>query len=136
MTESGDDSSDMQNFLLRSCAINGLDFRRFQVSLDTTAIRKLPNQELTVLDDVKADWLWELTNEELADIPLDKVSLFPLMQVIGKAMIEYITDVQTKPFSADLIGTDGKELLVSRLGDVTRIRAQMSRDSWLDNYEA
>lgn len=136
MTESGDDSSDMQNFLLRSGAIQGLDFRRFQISLDTFAIRKLPNQELTNLDDVKADWLWELTNEELADIPLDKVSLFPLMQVIGKAMVEYITKIQAVPFTADLVDSNGKELLVSRLGDVARIQAQMSRDSWVDNYEA
>jgi len=135
MTESGDDSSDMQNFLLRSGAINGLDFRRFQISLDTVAIRKLPNLELTNLDDVKADWLWDLSDEDLADIPLDKVSLFPLMQVIGKAMVEYITGVQNVPFTADLIGPDGKELLVSRLGDVARIKAQMSRASWLDGYE-
>jgi hypothetical protein len=29
----------------------------------------------------------------------------------------------------------GKELLVSRLGDVKRIKAQMSRTTWLDGYE-
>ena len=34
MTEAGDDASDMQNFLLRSGAFKGLDFRRFQISLD------------------------------------------------------------------------------------------------------
>jgi len=135
MTEAGDDASDMQNFLLRSGAFNGMQFRRFQISLDTEAVKKLPNRELTDLHDVKADWLWDLTDEELADIPLDKVSLFPLMQVIGEAMVEYITTIQHTPFTADLLGADGKELLVSRQGDVTRIKTQMSRAAWLDDFE-
>ncbi|HEX9020381.1 MAG TPA: patatin-like phospholipase family protein, partial [Nitrospirota bacterium] len=82
MTEAGDDASDMQNFLLRSGAFNGLDFRRFQISLDAAAIGKLPNRELSDLHDVTANWLWDLTDENLADIPLDKVSLFPLMKII------------------------------------------------------
>jgi len=135
MTESGDDASDMQNFLLRSGVFTGLDFRRFQISLDTRAVRKLPNREIADLHDVKADWLWDMTDEELADIPLDKVSLFPLMQVIGEAMVEYIANLQNPPFTADLVDAEGKELLVSRLGDVERIKVQMSRASWLDNFE-
>lgn len=135
MTESGDDASDMQNFLLRSGAFKGLDFRRFQISLDTRAVRALPNKELTGLDDVKADWLWDMTDEELAGIPLDKVSLFPLMKIIGEAMVEYIATVQNPPFTKDLTGDDGKELLVSRLGDVERIKVQMSRAAWLEHFE-
>lgn len=135
MTEAGDDASDMQNFLLRSGAFNGLDFRRFQLSLDTTAIRKLPNRELTDLHDIAADWLWDLTDEDLGDIPLDKVGLFPLMKVIGEAMVEFITNNQTPPFGKDLVDDKGKELLVSRLGDVASIKTQMSRPAWLDGWE-
>ncbi len=135
MTEASDDASDMQNFLLRSGAFNGLDFRRFQISLDTVAIKKLPNRELTELHDVTANWLWDLTNENLADIPLDKVSLFPLMKIIGEAMVEYIAQNQNLPFGKDLVDDKGKELLVSRLGDIDRIKTQMSRPSWLDNCE-
>jgi hypothetical protein len=135
MTEAGDDASDMQNFLLRSGAFKGLDFRRFQISLDAEAIRKLPNRELTDLHDVTADWLWDLSNENLADIPLDKVSLFPLMKVVGEAMVEYIVQNQKPPFGKDLVDDKGKELLVSRLGDIKRIKTQMSRPKWLDGYE-
>ena len=135
MTEAGDDASDMQNFLLRSGAFNGLDFRRFQISLDTDAVKKLPNRELIELHDVTANWLWDLTNENLADIPLDKVSLFPLMKVIGEALVEYVTRNQDPPFGKDLVDERGKELLVSRLGDIDRIKTQMSRPSWLDGCE-
>jgi uncharacterized protein len=135
MTEAGDDASDMQNFLLRSGAFDGLDFRRFQISLDTEAIRKLPNRELSDLHDVTANWLWDLTNEDLADIPLDKVSLFPLMKIIGEAMADYVAQNQKPMFGQDLVDDNGKELLVSRLGDIDRIRTQMSKPAWLDSYE-
>ena len=135
MTEAGDDASDMQNFLLRSGAFNGLDFRRFQISLDTEAIKKLLNRELTDLHDVTANWLCDLIHHDLADIPLDKVSLFPLMKIIGEAMVEYITQNQNPPFGKDLIDDKGKEVLVSRLGDIDRIKTQMSRPTWLDGFE-
>jgi hypothetical protein len=135
MTEAGDDASDMQNFLLRSGVFEGLDFRRFQLSLDTRAAQKLPNLELADLHDVRANWLWDLTDAELGNIPLDKVSLFPLMQVIGEAMVEFIRGRQDPPFGKDLVGDDGRELLVSRLGDIERIRTQLSRPTWLDAHE-
>lgn len=135
MTESGEDASDMQNFVIRSGAFNGLEFRRFQISLDKTAMGKLPERDLSGLDDVKADWLSDLSDADLADIPLDKVSLFPLMKVIGEAMVEYIVNTQGIPFTADLVGPNGKDLLVSRLGDIARIQAQMSKPSWLDEFE-
>jgi hypothetical protein len=135
MTEAGDDASDMQNFLLRSGAFKGLDFRRFQLSLDTTAIGKLPNRELADLHDVTANWLGDLTDADLGDIPLDKVGFFPLMKVIGDAMVEYIMQNQSPPFGKDLVDDKGKELLVSRLGDVERIKIQMSAAEWVDGYE-
>ena len=135
MTEAGDDASDMQNFLLRSGVFNGLDFRRFQISLDTEAIGKLPNREISDLHDVTANWLGDLTNEDLADIPLDKVSLFPLMKVIGEAMVAYIMENQSPPFGKDLVDDKGKELLVSRLGDIDRIKIQMSKPAWLESCE-
>ncbi len=136
MTEAGDDASDMQNFLLRSSRLYpGLDFRRFQISLDAAAIRKLPDRELTDLDDVRADRLHDLNDRELADIPLDRVSLFPLMRTIGAAMVEFIATSQNPPFSADLVDPRGKDLLVSRLGDVDGIKARMNRPAWLDSVD-
>jgi len=133
--EASDDASDMQNFLLRLGAFKKLDFRRFQISLDTDAIRKLPNKQLSDLHNVTADWLHDLTNENLGDIPLDKVSLFPLMKAIGEAMVDFIVAKQNPPFVEDLVDGNGKELLVSHLGDIVRIKAQMSNSSWLDKHE-
>ncbi len=105
------------------------------MSLDTGAIRKLPNRELTGLHDVTANSLWDLTEEDLADIPLDKVGLFPLMKLIGEAMVEYIARNQDPMFGKDLVDDKGKELLVSRLGDIDRIKTQMSNPAWLDGCE-
>jgi predicted acylesterase/phospholipase RssA len=135
MTESSDDSSDMQTFLLRSRAFSDLDFRRFQISLDKESINKLPNRELGEKAGVEATWLWDLTDEDVANIPLDKVSLFPLMQIIGEAMVDFIANAQNPPFSNDLVDAKGKELLVSRRGDVDRIRTQLSDPQWLDGFE-
>jgi hypothetical protein len=136
MTEASDDASDMQNFLLRSGVFKALDFRRFQISLDHEAISKLPNVQLHDLDDIRADWLHDLTDEELANIPLDKVSHFPLMHAIGKAMVDFIAIEQHPPFSADLIDEKRRDKLVSRRGDVNRIKVQMSNPEWVDGFIA
>lgn len=137
MTEAGDDASDMQSYLLRSKNLfRDLDFRRFQLSLDSNAISKLPNHELGHIDDIEADWLRDLTDEELADMKLDNVKYFPVMKVIGEAFVEFILEKQKPAFGKDFVDDDGKELLVSRLGDVSRIKKQMSKSSWLDKYES
>ncbi|MCH9047905.1 MAG: hypothetical protein IH836_03005 [Proteobacteria bacterium] len=100
-------------------------------------MQKLENRRLEEIDEVEADWLHELTNEELSGIALDKVSHFPLMKIIGEAMVDYIRTNQNPPFSKSLVDGKGKELLVSRRGDVTRIKKQMSDEDWLDsnNFE-
>lgn len=137
MDEAGDDASDMQNYLLHSGFIPNLDFRRYQISLNVESMQKLENRRLEEIDEVEADWLHELTNEELSGIALDKVSHFPLMKIIGEAMVDYIRTNQNPPFSKSLVDGKGKELLVSRRGDVTRIKKQMSDEDWLDsnNFE-
>jgi uncharacterized protein len=135
MTESSEDASDMQDFLLRSKIFNGLDFRRFQISLDTQAIHKLPNRPLANIEGIDAKWLWDLTETALAEISPDKISLLPLMKVIGEALVEFIVSQQNIPFGRDLVGDDGKELLVSRMGDIVRIKTQMSDPVWLNNFE-
>jgi hypothetical protein len=138
MTESGDDASDMQMYLLRTSALfPGLDLRRFQISLDKEAIRKLPNHPLGDIDDTDANWLRDLGDKELADIQLDNVKYFPVMKVIGQAMVDFIVAHakrrRKKPFSYDLVN-DGKELLVTRRGDIQRIRKQLSTPRWLDGF--
>ncbi|MCB0281323.1 MAG: patatin-like phospholipase family protein [Calditrichae bacterium] len=136
MTEAGDDASDLQNYILRSGLIKGLDFRRFQLSLDKKAIKNLPNIDLTKIDDIAADKLHDLSDEDLADIPLDKVALFPLMKEIGQAITEKITELQEHPFSTDLVDKNKKEILVSRLGAIDQIKKQFSDAKWLDKIES
>lgn len=139
MTESGDDASDLQSYLLRTKALfPGLDFRRFQVSLDRQAIRKLPNQPLGDIAETDADWLHDLGDEELAEMQLDKVGYFPVMKAIGRAVVEYIVQEAAgrgeKPFGFDLVNARRKALLVSRRGDVRRIQEQMASAQWLDEF--
>ncbi len=142
MTESGDDASDQQCYLLRTKGLwPGIDFRRFQISLNSASIRKLPNRPLGDIDDTKADWLYDLDDKELADIQLDNVKYFPVMQAIGEAMVEFIEKEagrrKQNPFSFDLVDAKtGKEMLVARRGDVQRIKQQMKSQVWLDKYSS
>lgn len=141
MNESGNDASDMQSDLLRAgrvCA--GCDYRRFQLSLDTAALRNLPNLSLEDVDATDAASIAALTDVELASIHLDNVGYFPVMRVIGRAFVEYLRNhaqQMKKPmFGYDLVNARGSELLVTRAGDVPRIARQMSDPVWLDDQPA
>jgi len=134
MRESSQDASDMQNYLIRSGIIPGLDFRRFQISLDANAMSKLPDRRIEDIDDVEADWLRELTDEELKGIELDDVNKFPLMNVIGEAMLDLI--MEENKFTKDLVNNKNRDLLVSTIGNPSRIKEQMSDPEWLDGFKS
>jgi uncharacterized protein len=141
MDESGNDASDMQMDLLRSRFVPGLDVRRFQLSFDESTMHKLPNRKLPDMDGIFAEWLYDLTNEELNTIPLDDVGKFDLLQAIGASMAEYICpadDADKKRgnwFTKDLVNERGRDALVTAFGDIERIRTQMSDPEWLDNFQ-
>ena len=115
----------------------GCDYRRFQISLDARAIAKLPDLSLDRVDATDARRLSELSDEELSSIHLDNVAYFPVMKVIGNAWVEFLRQharkVNRPMFSYDLVDALGKELLVTRAGDITRIARQMSDPAWVDN---
>ena len=134
MSESGADASDMQSYFLRSGLCPGLDFRRYQISLDKAAIANLPNRPLHTVDPPKANWLHDISDQELSTIELDNFAYFDVMRELGFAMADFIAAHMTPPFAKDLVDADGKELLVTREGDVERIRAQMSDPRWLDGF--
>ncbi len=101
-------------------------------------MHKLDNLPLTDVHETDADGLFELTDEELANVALDNVDYFPVMQVIGQAMANFVVKEAAKrgrpPFSFDLVDAEGKELLVTRTGDLSRIKAQLSSQEWLDGF--
>jgi hypothetical protein len=137
MNESGNDASDLQSDLLRASRVCGhCDYRRFQLSLDQVALSKLPAFSLADVHATDAATTRDLTDKELAGIHIDNVAYFPVMQVIGQAFAQYLKDhsasVQKPIFSYDLVDANGKELLVTRTGDVSRIAEQMSDPRWLD----
>jgi hypothetical protein len=137
MTESGNDASDMQSDLFRANrAFSGCDYRRFQLSLDKAALANLPDLGLEAVDTTDAQRLSELTDKELASIQLDNVSYFPVMRVIGQGFVDFLrahaARVGKPMFSYDLLTPEGKELLVTRSGDVARIAAQLGDPAWLD----
>jgi hypothetical protein len=136
MTATGQDASSMQVNTLRSPMIRSeIDFRRFQISLDPTAIKKIPN--IDSLDPKKygSKWLHDLTEKVLGNIDMADVTKFDLMKVIGEQMAEYIIQSNNN-FRADLVDAKSNDLLVTSLGDVSRINKQMSDPTWLDNFKA
>jgi hypothetical protein len=139
MSESGHDASDMQGYFLRGGLCPNLDYRRFQISLDSTAVRKLPNLELSHADATPANWLYDLTDADLAGIEMDNVAQFDVMRTIGAAMSQYVVEYAQKnqfpPFGRDLTDSGGADLLVTREGDINRINQQMSDPQWLDSFQ-
>jgi hypothetical protein len=137
MTEAGNDASDMQSDVLRATRLlDGFDYRRFQISLDQRALARLPNVGLEDVHVTDAQSLHQLSDDELASIHLDNVAYFPVMAAIGSAFVEFVGEEakrrQTVPFSFDLTNAQGKELLVTRAGDIATIARQMSDPNWLD----
>jgi len=137
LVESPNDASDMQSDLLRATKVlGGCDYRRFQISLDPTAVAKLPDLSLTDVHVTDANSLHELTEKELSTIQLDNVGYFPVMRAIGDAFVQFLDEnarVTRRPmFGYDLVDERGKELLVTRTGDTTRIARQMGDPAWVD----
>ena len=134
MTEMGQDASAMQVDTFRSPMMKKLvDFRRFQISLDPTAIGKLPN--IGSLDEKKyhTQWLHDIGEDLLGSIDMADTTKFDLMKVIGTQMAEYIMNVNV--FKQDLL-VGNRDALVTATGDVVRIRKQLSNPEWLGAFKA
>jgi len=144
MEETGKDASEMQVDVLRSGLIRGLDFRRYQISFDEETMSKLPNEKIEHIQSLKADWLHSLNNEELGNIDMADVSLFPLMITIGNAMADYICppDEENLPiterkgnwFRSDFVySKTGRGTLVTARGDVASIKKHLESKTWIEN---
>ena len=130
MDESSQDASSMQNDLFRS-VIMKLDFRRFQISFDEAAIKKLPDRNISAIHNTNATWLRDLTDEDLGKIEMDDVSKFDLMKEIGGAMTDYI--MLKNKFRRDLNDTPTKrDELVTAFENVSRIKEIVKSADWID----
>lgn len=143
MEETGKDASEMQIDLLRSGLIKGLDLRRYQISLDSRAIAKLPNKKIADIHTVSANTLHDLDDEELSKIDMSDVTKFSLMKIIGEAMTEFICPPseaalplakrQGNWFTRDLVVPETKRgLLVSANGNIAIIKKQLSDPNWIN----
>jgi uncharacterized protein len=130
MTATGQDASAMQVDAFRSPMIRkAIDFRRFQISLDPTAIKLLPNTDKLNPHKYGSQWLHDLTEETLDNIDMADVTKFDLMQVIGQQVAAYIV-TQGGNFTTDL-AANNRDLLVTTSGDIDRIKKQMGDPAWL-----
>lgn len=131
MDESSQDASEMQIDLLRSKLKPVADYRRFQISLDTESLNKIPDRDISALHIGQAKWLRELTDEVLSDIGMDDVSKFGLMKAIGESMVDYI--MKKNKFTRDLNDTPShRDELITAWGNIERIKAQLSSAKWID----
>lgn len=129
MTQTGQDASAMQVNAFRSPMISRtIDFRRFQISLDPTAIKKLPNTDGLKEDSYGCCWLHDLDEKTLGHIDMADTSKFDLMKIIGQQMAAYIIE-SGNGFKADL-----NDSLVTTSGDINRIKKQLSDPQWLDGF--
>jgi len=129
MDESSQDASTMQTDLFRSQILN-LDYRRFQISFDRDSIQKLPDKDISSLHFTNANWLRDLTDEDLQDVQMDDVGKFDLMKIIGEAMTDYI--MKNNQFKRDLNDTPTKrDELVTVYENISRIKAMVTSEKWI-----
>jgi patatin-like phospholipase/acyl hydrolase len=134
MTAMGQDASAMQVDIFRSPMISKLiDFRRFQISLDQAAILKIPDIEGLDENKYHTTRLHEIGEEILGNIDMADTTKFDLMKVIGQQMATYIVK-NGNNFKKDL-AENGRDSLVTALGDIDRIKKQMGNTTWLDGFK-
>jgi hypothetical protein len=144
MGETSKDASEMLVDMLRSGLFKGLDFRRFQLSLDSISIQKLPDRKINHIPEVEADWLHELSDDVLSHIDMADVSRFPLMKTIGEAVADFICppdeknlaipDRKANWFQTDFIDPKThRGSLVTAHGSVEAIKSHMSNAAWIDS---
>jgi hypothetical protein len=84
MTQTGQDASAMQINTFRSPIIRqAIDFRRFQISLDPAALKRLPNIDTLDASKYGSKWLHDLSEDTLKNIDMADITKFDLMKVIG-----------------------------------------------------
>lgn len=143
MAEASKDASEMQVDLLRSGLIAGLDFRRYQLSLDQEAVRKLPDFKIKSVSDIQATMLHELTDAQLKNIDMADLTRFSLMKTLGEATVAFICpgDELELPmerrkanwFQNDFLAANSKRgALVTARGDVAGIKSHLSSPEWID----
>lgn len=133
INETSEDASNVQENTFRSLMEQrSVVYKRFQISLDPPALKKLPNSDALDKKVYGSKWLWDLDESNLGNIDMADMTHFKLMQVIGQQMAAYIMD-SGNGFTKDL-AEDGKDILVTFSGDIKRIKKQMSDPEWLDNF--
>lgn len=130
MDETSQDASSMQIDAFRTDLFKA-DFRRFQISLDIEAMKKIPDKDISSCHIVHANWLRDLTTEDLCGIQMDDISKFELLKVIGESMTDYI--MQKNKFTADLNDTPThRDELITAFGNIDRIKALVENAEWID----
>jgi uncharacterized protein len=134
MTQTGQDASAMQMDAFRSPIIRqAIEVRRFQISLDPTAIGKIPNSDELNEHVYYSKYLHDLGEDVLGNIDMSDTTHFDLMRVIGQSMAKYVME-DGGAFTRDLLDGVGRDLLVTKTGDIYRIQKQLSSAEWLDSF--
>lgn len=135
INETSEDASSVQENTFRSLMINNsVRYKRYQISLDPTAMKKLPNTDELDKKMYGSEWLWDLEEKSLSKVDLANLAHYDLVKIIGRQMAKYIMESKND-FMEDLVNENGNDQLVTFSGDVTRIRTQMKDPDWLDNFQ-
>ena len=134
INETSEDASSVQENTFRSLMIHdSVRYKRYQISLDPPALKKLPNTDDLDAKIYGSKWLWDLDEKSLAKIDMANLTHYPLMKIIGRQMAKYIIESKNG-FKEDLVNENDNDQLVTFSGDVTRIQKQMSDPGWLDSF--
>lgn len=132
MNETADDVSDLQTYLLRTNKLfPKLDFRRFQISLHTDIIKKLPNLKIQKSKNFTEEkTLHQLTETDLKNLNLDSIEKIPILKTIGIGMGKFIEKKYNKkqlpPFGSDFVNNYGKDYLILRKGNIKEINSLLN----------
>ena len=135
INETNEDASAVQENMFRSVLMqSSVVYKRYQISLDPKALKMLENTDELDENTYGSKWLWDVDEKTMGHIDMADMTHFKLMKVIGQQMAKYIMDTGNC-FKNDLV-RNGRDELVTTMGDRERIKEQMKDPNWLDNYKA
>jgi hypothetical protein len=78
-----------------------------------------------------------IRTDQITDMDMADLDYYEISKVLGELIVEEIIKTQKKPFSGDLLNPKtGKDLLITRKGNVSEIQKNLSDPNWVNGLES